>query len=82
MTAPKNIELLPQIVISVNEFSNYGVVTEMCDVTSSLVSFGNLLLHKCKPMKSNKETSCKNMTNDLENCQKTRNYLNYALKHV
>ena len=34
----------------------------------------NLLSQNCKPMKSDWETCCKNLRNDLRNCQKTRSY--------
>ena len=33
-------------------------------------------------MKSDRETWCKNTSNELKNCQKTRCYPNYAPKHV
>ena len=42
----------------------------------------NLLSQMCKPMKSDRETRCKNTSNDLKNCQKTRSYPDYAPKQV
>ena len=37
------------------------------------------LLQKILPMHSNGETKCKNTSENSNNCQKTRNYLNYVL---
>ena len=44
--------------------------------------FHNLLSQNCKPMKSDKETYCKNTSNDWRNYQKTRSYPDYAPKQV
>ena len=38
----------------------------------------NLLSQKCKPMKSDRETWCKNTSNDLRNCQKTGSSPDFA----
>ena len=42
----------------------------------------DVLSQNCKPMKSDRETYCKNMRNDLRDCQKTRRYPDYAPKQV
>ena len=42
----------------------------------------NFLSQKCKPMKSDRETCCKNESNDLRNYKKTRSYPDYAPKQV
>ena len=42
----------------------------------------DFLTQKCKPMKSDKETRCKNTSNNLKNCQKTRSYPNNAPKQI
>ena len=39
-------------------------------------------MQKRKPMKSDRETNCKNTSNGLKNCQKTRSYPNYSPKQV
>ena len=63
----ENIELLLHMVISVNQLSLYGAVADMIE---ELPVFSQ----KCKPMKSDRETHCKNTSNDLRNYQKTRSY--------
>ena len=94
----QNIELLLQIVISVNQLSLYGAVADMIEelpVGQRAVGnpkhqvnwikwrfLHNLLLQKRKPMKSDRETCCKNTSNDLTNCQKTRSYPNCSPKQV
>ena len=42
----------------------------------------NLFSQKCKPMKSDRKTNCKNASNDLRDYQKTRSYPDYAPKQV
>ena len=94
----QNIELLLQMVISVNQLSLYGAVAdriaelpvEQRAPGNPLHQVGwmnkkllqNLFSQKCKPMKSDKETCCKNMRNDLRNCEKTRSYPDFAPKQV
>ena len=40
------------------------------------------LLQKILPMHSNGETTCKNTSENSNNCQKTRNYSNYVMMRV
>ena len=91
-------ELLLQMIISVNQLSLCGAVADMIAelqvgrrAPGKPVASGqrvnkkflhNLLSQTCKPMKSDKETYCKNMRNDLKNCQKTRSYPDHAPKQV
>ena len=91
-------KLLLQMVITVNQLSIFGAVADMIEESPvGRRALGNLLhqvswinkkfLHnllsqKCKPMKSDSETCCKYTSNDLRNCQKTRNYPDYAPKQV
>ena len=87
----QNIELLLQMVISINQLSLYGVCNSGYDeelpvgwrASGKPVASGqwmnekllhNLLSQKCKPMKSERETCRKNMSNDLRNYQKTCKY--------
>ena len=92
----KNMELLLQMVISVNQLSLYGAaMIEELPVGERAPEnplhqvnwknkklLHNLLSQKCKPMKSDRETCCKNTSNDLRNCQKTRSYPDCAPKQV
>ena len=94
----ENTELLLQTVISVNQLSLYGAVADMIEELPvgrrALVKplhqvnwinkkfLHNFLLQKCKPMKSDREICCKNMSNDLKNYQKTRSYPEHAPKQV
>ena len=80
-------ELLLQMVISVNQLSLCGAAADMIaefpvdqrapkkplhQVSWRNENFlHNFLSQKCKPMKSDRETHCNNMRNDLRNCQKT-----------
>ena len=93
----QSIELLLQMVISVNQLSLFGTVADMTN--HQLVRelrrnplhqvnwinkkfLHNLLSQKCMPMKSDTETCGKFTRNDLRNCQKTRSYPDYAPKQV
>ena len=77
----QNIELLLQMVIPINQFRICGAVADMIQVNwIKWRLLHNLMLQKCKPMKSDRETCCKNTSNDLKNCKKTRSYPDYALK--
>ena len=92
----ENIELLLQMVISVNQLSLYGAVADMIaelpvgqrapplqlDKQEILTQPPLLLSQTCKPLKSERETCCKNTSNDLRNCQKTRSYPDFAPKQV
>ena len=94
----QNIELLLQIVISVNQLSLYGAVADMIEelpvgrrapgkpqAPGQLVKWRflhHLLSQKCEPMKSDRETYCKNKKNDLKNCHMTRSYQDCAPKQV
>ena len=94
----QNIELLLQIVISVIQLSLYGAVADLTkelpydqrapkkpQAPGQLGKWRflhHLLLQKCEPMKSDRETYCKNKKNDLKNSQKTRSYPDCAPKQV
>ena len=86
-------------VISANQLSIYGAVTDLCNEVSKdfrapvkLAALDHLekmkiptdlsLLQKILPMHSNGRTSCKNTSENWNNCQKTRNYPNYVLMRV
>ena len=85
----QNIELLLQMVISFNQLSLYGAAADMIEelligqkATGKPAApgqnfFHNVLSQKCKPMKSDRETCCKNTSNDLRICQRTRSYPDY-----
>ena len=76
------------MVISVNQLSIYGAVADMIeDLPVGQRAVGNpkhqvswinkkflhnLRSQNCKPMKSDRETCCKNTSNNLKDCQKTR----------
>ena len=66
----QNIELLLRMVISVNQLCQ--LVRELWGNPKQQVNWikwrllHNFLLQKCKPMKSDKETCCKNTSNDLK----------------
>ena len=93
----QNIELLLQIVISVNQLSLYGAVADLIKelpddqrAPRKHVALDQMEqeiitlppLQKCKPMMSDSETYCEIASEDLKNYQKTRSYQNCAPKHV
>ena len=94
----QNIELLIQIVISVNQLSLCGASADMIEEQPvgqrapgkplhqinwiNKKFLHNLLSQKCKPMKSNREAYCKITSNDLRNCQNTTSYPSCARKQV
>ena len=90
----QNVELLLQMVISVNLLSIYGAVADMIvelpvgqravekPKAPGQLDKTEIRLQKFKTMKSDREICCKNTRNDLKNCQKTRSYPNYAPKQV
>ena len=94
----ENIELRLRTVISANQHSVYGDVADLCnELSEDFRASGKpeapdhletmkippgRLLQKLIPMHSNGETWCKTMSENLNNCQKTRNYPNSALMRV
>ena len=86
------------MVISINQLSLYGAVADMIaelpvdqrvpvkPVASGQLDKQEILTRppfaELQANKSDKETYCKNMSNDLRNCQKTRSYPDYAPKQV
>ena len=94
----QNIGLLLQMVISVNQLSLYGAVADMIEelpvgqrAPGKPATTGQLdkqeirtqaLLAEMQANEERQETCCKNTSNDLKNCQKTRIYPDYASKQV
>ena len=94
----ENVELLLRTVISANQLSVYGAVADLCKELSEDSGLRRNLKHliiwkrwkflldflllATIPTNSNRETWCKTMSADSNNCPMTRSYPNYALTLV
>ena len=94
----ENIELLLRTVISANQLSIYGAVADLCDEVPKdlrapvkLAAPDHLEMMEIPTRPSAEETQtnaqqretwCKNTSENSNSCPKTRNYPNYALMRV
>ena len=90
----ETIELLLRTVISANQLSIYGAITDLCDEVAKRIRAQHLSIwkrwkflpssvrQKIAPMNSSGETHGKNTSENSSNCQKTRSNPNCVLMRV